>query len=118
MLETVLSDGTNPPPSVHELAKQFGFDVARLRRQFPDLCAKIAKNYRIYRKALGAMRVQRIYEDVKDTVMLLSTQGCYPSITKVRKILFEKKYWIKDVNDAWRKVMLELGFDDCAEQNL
>jgi TniQ len=118
MLEAVLSADIIPPPPIRELAKQYGFGEARLRRHFPDFCAEIVEKYHAYRKNLRAIRIQHIYEDVKDRVLCLHAQGCYPSLRKVRELLLDKKYWIKDVNDAWRKVMLELHLDDHGEPGL
>ena len=116
-LEAALLDDVIPPPSVQELAKRFGVSVPRLRRHFPDLCTEIAHKYQEHRKNRGMLRLQHIQNDVKDTILCLHTGGCYPSLRKVRFALQDKKYWIKDINDEWRKIMLELQLDKYREPN-
>lgn len=114
-LEAALLDDVAPPPSLRELAREFGFGEARLRRHFPDLCREIVQKYLEYRKNRRILRLQHIYDDVKDAILRLNADGCYPSLPKVRNVLKDKKYWIKDVNDAWRKLMNELHLSHLRE---
>ncbi len=117
MLEAALLDDTTPPPSVRELAKRFGFGEKRIRRHFPDLCTEIIQRYQEYRKNRRITRLQQIHDDVKDAILCLYTEGYYPSLPRVRTLLQDKKYWIKDVNDAWREIMRELHFDNYGKPN-
>jgi len=87
MLETIMVDDENPPPSMREVARRLGYSVQVLCRHFPEMCRAISVRYSAYRTHRRDETVRRIGGEVRSAVLRLHTQGEYPSQRKVRSLL-------------------------------
>ena len=110
MLETIMVDDENPPPSMREVARRLGYSVQVLCRHFPEMCRAISVRYSAYRTHRRDETVRRIGGEVRSAVLRLHTQGEYPSQRKVRSLLGKPHDMLrKEVHKIWRETLRELG---------
>jgi TniQ len=110
-LESILQNPETPPPSMCKVAEQLGYALGTLQRRFPDHCKTISARYLHFQSQKRQMSIQRHCEEVRQAVLILHAQGCYPSLRQVRKILRNSSI-LKDpnVHGAWREILKELGY--------
>lgn len=109
-LEAVLSSTEEPPPPMSEVAHSLSSDQSILRRYFPELCRAISKRYLDYKTKMRDERIRSLYEEVRQAVLTLLAQGCYPGSRQVAKLLRKPTSFMEfEVRMAWRQVVRELG---------
>ena len=98
-------------PSIREIARQRGYRLAILERNFPDLCKEIALRRRIELRKQHEKRMTRISLEIHQTVMILHQQGMYPSSIQVGKQLNNSHILRpKKAREAWILALDELGY--------
>jgi len=98
-------------PSIREIARQRGYRLAILERNFPDLCKEIALRRRIELRKQHEERMTRISLEIHQTVMILHQQGMYPSSIQVGKQLNNSHILRpKKAREAWILALDELGY--------
>lgn len=90
-LEAILADTESIPTSMQTVASQLGYFPEVLAKKLPDLCRSISARYAEYRKQRKEARIQMLGQQLRQTMLSLYEQGCYPGIQRVRNQL----------NDAW-----------------
>lgn len=80
-LETVLKE--NPPPPMREVTTRFSCSETSLYSHFPDLCSRIAKRHKEYRKKEVIRRRERFLLKVRKAALTLHAEGIYPSVKQV-----------------------------------
>src|SRR2546429_3834211 len=98
-------------PSIREIARQRGYRLAILERNFPDLCKEIALRRRIELRKQHEERMTRISLEIHQTVMILHQQGMYPGSIQVGKQLNNSHILRpKKAREAWILALDELGY--------
>jgi len=110
-LESILQHPETPPPSMRKVAERLGYALITLQRRFPDHCKAISARYLHFRSQKRQVSIQRHCEEVRQVVLILHAQECYPSLRQVRKVLRNPSI-LKDphVHGAWRETVKELGY--------
>jgi TniQ len=110
-LVEALQTSEEPPPSVRELGRRWGYDVSKLISHFPDLCRSISQRYVKYRTSKRAQRLQRKCNEIRQTMYDLHEQGYYPSQVRVQKFLsMSAAFKEHEARTTWRETMQELGW--------
>ncbi len=110
MLESIMVNDENPPPSMREVARRLGYSVQVLDRCFPEMCRAISERYKAYRRSRRDETVRQICHEVRSTVLRLHAQGEYPSLRKVRNLLRKPHDMLrKEAQESWRQTLRELG---------
>ena len=111
VLLSVLQNPPNPPPSMREVARGLGYDYSQILVKFPDLCKAISSRYLSFLSQKRRASIQRHCDEVREAMLILHTQECYPSLRQVRKILKNPSI-LKDshVHNAWKEMLKELGY--------
>jgi DNA-binding phage protein len=105
-------DGREEPLGVTQIAKRLGCSAMMLFRHFPDECAVITQRMQHYRVQRKAQRIAQGCEEVRQVVMMLHTQGVYPSHRRVRALLSQPSSIRQpEMQAAWRKARHELGIE-------
>jgi len=86
-LEAVLADKESIPPSMRAVARQLGYRPSPLAGYFPDLCHAISARYLEYRRNNNEAKLQICCQQVRQVMLKLHEQGCYPSARLVKKQL-------------------------------
>lgn len=76
-------DGREEPMGYGSLAQQLGYANNLLLYHFPQECAELSKQIKVYRRQQAEQRVEGIRDEVRQTVLALHAQGVYPSHRKV-----------------------------------
>lgn len=79
VLESVIRQPPNPPPSLTALARQIGYTLCTLQRKYPTLCAAVIRQYRDYVITRREDTAQRTRTEVRQLVYDLHNEGIYPS---------------------------------------
>lgn len=108
-LEGVLRNPQYPPPSMRDVAKDLEYDPAHLSKRFPELCRAISQRYLTYRTEQGQQRVQKMCDEVRQTMYTLQAQGYYPSSRRVKKLL-SAVLKEPEVYATWQATLKELGW--------
>jgi len=109
-LEAVIRTPEDPPPSVQAVASRLQYDYSRLTKDFPNLCHTISDRYARYRAKQRVERQQRLCGEVRQAVLLVHTQGRYPSKRQVSKLLTAPaSFWDPEVNRTWKEMIQQLG---------
>lgn len=110
-LEAILASDEEPPPSVAEVAKRFGYDNAYLAQRLPIQCRAISARFQAYQKANRARKLQQLCAEVRQATLSIGAQGVYPSTTKVAASLDRRWYLCSpEAKTAWRQALQELGW--------
>jgi Fe-S-cluster containining protein len=110
MLEAIMVNDENPPPSMREVARRLGYSVQVLCRHFPAMCRAISERYSAYRTHRRDETVRRICDEVRSAVLRLHAQGEYPSLRKVRSLLGKPHDMLrKEAHQAWKEALQGLG---------
>jgi AraC-like DNA-binding protein len=98
-------------PSIREIARQRGYVLSSLEKNFPDLLAEIALRHRMEQRKQHEERMARICTEIHQTVIELHQQGVYPSSVRVAKQLNNSHIlWLKEARKAWILALDELGY--------
>jgi transcriptional regulator with XRE-family HTH domain len=76
-------DGQEEPLGYVQLAQQLGYSGHTLLHHFPQECAELSKQIKVYRRQQAEQRVEGIREEVRQAVLAFHAQGVYPSHRKV-----------------------------------
>lgn len=87
VLLSVLQNPENPPPSMNEVARRLGYDYSQIQVKFPDLCKAISDRYLSFLSQKRQASIQRHCDEVRQAMLILRAQECYPSLRQVRKNL-------------------------------
>jgi DNA-binding transcriptional regulator YiaG len=111
VLLSVLQDQPNPPPSMREVARGLGYNYSQIIRKFPDLCKAISARYLLFLSQKRRATIQRDCDKVREAMLILHAQECYPSLRQVGKLLKNSSI-LKDphVYNAWKEMLKELGY--------
>jgi len=110
VLEAALQRRDEPPLSMADLARSLGYDQTILRKYFPDLCKAISKRYLDYLREKRLERIQRVCDELRQVMLSLHAQGCYPGQRQLEKLLSKPTCLMEpEVNRAWRQIIEELG---------
>jgi AcrR family transcriptional regulator len=110
MLEAIMVNDENPPPSMREVARRLGYSVQVFNRHFPEMCRAISERYMAYRRRRRDETKRQICDEVRSAVLRLHAQGEYPSQRKVRNLLRKPHDMLrKEVHKVWRETLRELG---------
>lgn len=110
-LEATIRHPEDPPASVPQVASRLGYIYSQLRKDFPDLCQLISTHYANYRTRQRIERRERLCEEVRQAILLLHSQGRYPSMRQLSKILSTPGcFWIPEVCQMWKEMVQQLGW--------
>jgi DNA-binding phage protein len=110
LLEAIMADDEDPPPSMQEVARRLGYSVQLLNRHFPEICRAISERYVAYQKRKRDETVRLKCDEVRSIVIRVYEQGEYPSQRKVRNLLRNPHDFLrKEVHTAWRETLQRLG---------
>ena len=74
--------------SLSQVAQRLGYEQAhQLKYHFPEECQLVTQRARDYRKQRQSQRFVRVREEVRQAVISLHNQGCYPTQRKVGMLL-------------------------------
>jgi TniQ len=104
-------DGREEPLSLTQLCKRLGYGHRTLKDLFPEECALIVQQARVYRKQQDRQRVANVCEQVRQAVFSLHAQGIYPSLHKVQSFLAAGVMMQPEAREAWHAVLRELGLE-------
>jgi len=97
--------------SIKEIARQRGYRLSILEKNFPDLCKEIVLRRRTEQNKQHEERVTGICTEVHQMVIALHQQGVYPSSVRVAKQLNNSHIlWQKEAHEAWILSLDELGY--------
>jgi hypothetical protein len=110
-LETVLASDEHPPPAMRQIAKRLGRDHTALIHHFPELCHAISARYKAHRAECSQRTSQELSDEVHQAVMILHTQGVYPSGGRVAALL-KSPGAIRHhaAQTTWRETIRKLGW--------
>jgi hypothetical protein len=103
-LETELKQalGSNPPLPLRAVSRKLECGVDRLASLFPDLCKAISARYLTYVKTQGQLHRQQQTERVRQIVIDLHRQGCYPGLREVCDALGTTRL-TPELQQVWRQ---------------
>jgi hypothetical protein len=81
-----------PPISQSEASRRLGYNKSDLHRKFPELCRKVASQYRDYMKLRCKAKRNELEEEVKQAVIQLHGQGIYAYVSLVAELLNKPSY--------------------------
>lgn len=110
-LEAVLTSNEEPVPLL-EVAKCLDCSAQFLQHHFRDQCSAISARFLAHKRSRRQARIERMCEEVRQTVFLIHSSGKYPSIRLLRSLLsFPFDGRIPELYRAWRETLRELGYD-------
>jgi AraC-like DNA-binding protein len=93
----------DPPYSMNKTARCIGISPRNLRSRFSELCQAISRRFEEWNIARMKVRKEQLYREVTESVLVLVSEGVYPSIkrvaarTKVSRNTFEIRIILSDV---------------------
>jgi hypothetical protein len=103
----IISDKVDPPPSLSQVSKSFGYKKTEtLRAKLPNETNIIIKNYRDY----IVEEKQKRREELSNVIIKLLNRDIYPSQKNIEKELGKTSYFWKDSNiKLLNEICQELG---------
>ncbi len=105
-------DSNNEPRALSQIAQQLGYEGARqLVYHFPEECTLVIQRAKAYRQQRKAQRLAQVREQVRQAVLLVHSQGFYPSHRRLRILLPGALMRLSEAKEAWRAALQELGYE-------
>ena len=105
-------DGREELIGYTQLADQLGYSKTLLEYHFPQECALLSKQVKEHRRQRKKQRIARVQEEVRQAVLVLHSQGIYPSQNKVADLLSDPNVLFQpEAKAVWRALCRELGWD-------
>lgn len=109
-LLTILSNYSQIPRSMSEVAKELGFHRRTLTRRFPELTHQISARYQQYKQEARAQNIKEYCREIEKVVAELNEKGIYPSESNVSQLLSKLgNFREQKVRDALKKARQKLG---------
>lgn len=98
-----------PPPSVATLSRRLNRCVPTLYRLFPQICFRITRNHKDYKKKANDSQRSIVIKEIKNIASLLHEDGIYPSQKNVSQLMTNPgQMGNKFVRDTLKEVQQEL----------
>lgn len=108
-LINAILEGREEPLSLYQVGKRLGHNERTLHTHFPQECGLIIKRAQEHRKQRQEQRLEGVREQVRQAVIILHTQGLFPSHRRLRTMLPPGVMHMLEANVVWRTVLRELG---------
>lgn len=107
-LEIALACEEQPPPSMRTVAKRLDHSPRELRAHFPLLCRAISNRRKHYYEVRREQRLLQWKEEVHQAMLVLHSQGLYPSLSRILPLLSEPTALRNPIISKFRREMLQL----------
>jgi len=110
LVRDAVYSGTEPPPSITELADRLGCSKKTLYNHFPELSRAITTAYMSHRKKMGLDMSNLLEEKIRDAVLCIHQNGYYPSKELVEKMVTPGVLHEKFMSKVWHDALHSLGW--------
>ncbi|NRR05506.1 TniQ family protein [Brevibacillus sp. RS1.1] len=110
-LEHILSVKSDHVPSLKQISKDIGIDIAMLRDKYPGLSREISKNYLRYKKSMNIENKNNTKNKLQEAMIILHQSGVYPSANRVANEIGRPAIMLqKEMYNYWKSLLCNLGY--------
>ncbi|HDR8396197.1 TniQ family protein [Bacillus cereus] len=111
MLTKILDEKLHVELNLREIADKYGYNYTCLYKRCSELCKKIAKRHKEFRKEQRSKRMQQTFTKIQEIAVQLHNDNQYPSTTKIAKAMDNKYLFMREEPKLFhKKILKELGY--------